>query len=195
MSSPSLPIGFPDFKVGDETSKKILVAYASSTGSAGGTAEIIGGLLAEKGAAVEVRPVQAVEKLDGFDAAVIGSAIHGGKWLPEAVTFLQTNQEQLGKIPTAFFLVCLTLVNDTEETKKAAAQFLLAERALVNPVAEGRFAGAVLLNRLPFFMRLPFRIGLVSMGKGWNGGDYRNDDAIRAWAESLLPLLTRKDSD
>ncbi len=189
MSSSSLPIGFPDFKVGDETSKKILVAYTSATGSAGGTAEIIGRLLADKGAAVEVRPVQVVERLDGFDAAVIGSAIHGGKWLPEAIAFLQAHQEQLGKIPTAFFLVCRTLVNDTEETKKTVAQFLQAERALVNPVAEGRFAGAVLLNRLPFFMRLPFRIGLVSMGKGWDGGDYRNYDAIRAWADGLTSLL------
>ncbi len=189
MSSPSLPVGFPDFKLGDEKSKKILVAYASATGSTGGTAEIIGRLLAGKGAYVEVHPVQAVKNLEGFDAVVIGSAIHGGKWMPEATAFLQANQEQLGKIPTAFFLVCLTLVNDTEETKKTAAQFLQAERALVNPVVEGRFAGAVLLNRLPFFMRLPFRIGLVSMGKGWNGGDYRNYDAIRAWANSLASLL------
>ena len=167
--------------------KKILVTYASQSGSTGGVAEAIGKTLAGGGALVDVRPVQAVTSLDGYTAVVLGSAIHSGKWLPEAVSFLQANQARLRQLPTAFFLVCMMAAADTEMNRNAIAQWLAEEQALVRPVAIGRFAGALFPNKYFFTTAIGLRIFLAYLKLP--GGDYRNWDAIRAWSSSTLPLL------
>ena len=179
---------FPNITLGDQTmSKKILVAYASQSGSTGGVAEAIGKTLAEGGAQVDVRPVQAVTSLDGYTAVVLGSAIHSGKWLPEAVSFLQANQARLRQLPTAFFLVCMMAAADTEMNRSAIAQWLAEEQALVRPVAIGRFAGALFPNKYFFTTAIGLRIFLAYLKLP--GGDYRNWEAIRAWSNSTRALL------
>ena len=57
--------------------KKILVTYASRTGTTAGVAEAIGKTLAESGAEVDVRAVADVKDLTPYDAVVAGSAIQG----------------------------------------------------------------------------------------------------------------------
>ena len=68
-------------------SKKILVTYATQGGSTAGIAEAVGKTMAEAGAQVDVRPIQSVSDLRSYQAVVVGSAIHSGKWLPEATKF------------------------------------------------------------------------------------------------------------
>ena len=101
---------------------KILVAYATAAGSTGGVAEMIGKTLAETGLGVDVRPVQSVAHLDDYDAIVLGSAIHGGRWLPQAVEFLQANQNRLNQVPTAFFLVGLMANKKSEGDRKGDSE-------------------------------------------------------------------------
>ena len=90
-------------------SNKILVAYASAAGSTAGVAEAIGKTLVESGAQVEVRPMKDVNDLAPYQAVVAGSAIRDGKWLPEAIQFVQNHQAALARKPFAAFLVCMTL--------------------------------------------------------------------------------------
>ncbi len=61
------------------TADRILVTYASRAGSTGGVAEAIGKALAEGGAQVDVRRMQAVSDLAPYRAVVAGSAIRGSK--------------------------------------------------------------------------------------------------------------------
>ena len=72
-------------------SNKILVTYATRTGSTIGVVEAIGQTLAESGVEVEVRPMQEVTDLSPYQAVVAGSAIQGKQWLPEAMRFLDTS--------------------------------------------------------------------------------------------------------
>lgn len=46
--------------------------------------------------------------MEGYQAVVVGSAVHRGQWLPEAVEFVKTNQEALGHMPVALFCVHIT---------------------------------------------------------------------------------------
>jgi menaquinone-dependent protoporphyrinogen oxidase len=170
-------------------SNTILVAYASQTGSTAGVAEAIGKTLSESGAQVEVRPMKDVQDLAPYQAVVAGSAIHGGQWLPEAMQFVQTHQAALTRKPFAAFLVCMTLaMPGADKYREHVATWLEPVRALVKPVSEGLFAGALDISKVPSFGdRLKFRLSVI-FGV-WSEGDHRDWNAIRAWAESLRPLL------
>jgi menaquinone-dependent protoporphyrinogen oxidase len=164
--------------------EKILVTYASRTGATAGVAEAIGKTLAENGAQVEVLPVQAVKDLAPYRAVVVGSAIQGGKWLPEAMEFVQTHEAALIRMPCAAFLVCMTLVMGKGKYRQEVATWMVPVRQLVHPISEGLFAGALDISKvLSFSERLKFRIS-VALGV-WSEGDHRDWEAIRGWAGGL----------
>lgn len=169
-------------------SDKILVAYASRTGSTAGVAEAIGKTLSEGGAQVEVRPMEDVKDLAPYRAVVAGSAIRGGKWLPEAMQFMRTHRAALAQKPFAAFLVCMTLTISKGKYRAQVADWLGPVRELVKPVSEGFFAGALDISKVPSFSdRLKFRLS-VAFGV-WSEGDHRDWNAIRTWAEGMRPLL------
>lgn len=168
---------------------RILVTYASRAGSTAGVAEAIGKTLAEDGAQVDVLPMQEVKDVSPYRAVVAGSAIQRAQWLPEAMQFVQTNQAALAQKPFAAFLVCMTLaMPGAEKYRQGVAEWLGPVRAMVRPVSEGLFAGALDLSKVPSLAdRLKFRLS-VAFGV-WKEGDHRDWAAIRAWAADLQPLL------
>ncbi|HLF25530.1 MAG TPA: flavodoxin domain-containing protein [Anaerolineae bacterium] len=172
-------------------SNTILVTYAGRAGSTVGVAEAIGQALAESGAQVEVRPMQDVTDLAPYRAVVAGSAIQGKQWLPEAMQFVQTHRAAFAQKPFAAFLVCMTLaMKNADKYRPFVADFMQPVRALVQPVSEGLFAGVLDISKIPSFGdRLKFRLSVV-FGV-WAEGDHRDWNAIRAWAESIRPLLLR----
>ncbi|MBI4786501.1 MAG: flavodoxin domain-containing protein [Chloroflexi bacterium] len=172
-------------------SDKILVCYASQAGSTRGVAEAIGKTLNEGGAQVDVRPMQEVQDLAAYRAVVAGSAVHGGEWLPEAIHFMRTHRATLTQKPFAAFLVCMTLsMRNADKYREHVATWLEPVRALVRPVSEGLFAGALDIRTIPSFGdRLKFRLSVVF--GFWKEGDHRDWNAIRAWANTARPLLLR----
>ena len=170
-------------------SDRILVAYASRAGSTAGVAEAIGRTLAESGAQVDVRAVRDVGDIAAYRAVVAGSAIQAAHWLPEAMQFVQAHREALARRPFAAFLVCMTLAMPRGNAyRQGVAEWLAPVRALVRPVSEGLFAGALDISKVPSLGdRLKFRVS-VALGV-WREGDHRDWDAIRAWATDLKPLL------
>jgi menaquinone-dependent protoporphyrinogen oxidase len=167
---------------------KILVTYASRAGSTAGVAEAIGKTLNENGIPAEVRPMYEVQDLSPYRAVVAGSAIQEGKWLPEAIQFVQEHQTELKHKPFAAFLVCMTLAMKNEKYHYVVADWLKPVTALVKPISEGFFAGALDLRKVPSLRkRLMFRMS-VAMGV-WAEGDHRDWNAIRGWATSLALRL------
>ena len=171
-------------------SDKILVTYCSRTGSTVGVAEAIGKTLAENGAQVDVRSMQEVADLSPYRAVVAGSAIQSGQWLPEAMRFIQTHRTALNQKPFAAFLVCMTLTMKYPSAREVVPQWLAPVRALVRPVSEGLFPGTLDISQVPSLGdKLKFRLSVL-FGV-WSEGDHRDWNAVRAWAESLRPLLVR----
>lgn len=167
---------------------KILVAYASKLGSTIGIAEAIGKTLVESGMEVDVCPMQEVNDLSPYRAVVAGSAIHDGKWLPEAMQFMKTHREALAQKPFAAFLVCMTMAMPNRTDQQGVSAWLEPVRSLVKPVSEGFFAGALDISKIPsLWDRMLFRLS-VMLG-AWKEGDHRDWNAIRAWAASLKPIL------
>jgi len=162
---------------------RVLVAYATRCGSTAGVAEAIGRTLADLGFPAEVLPVDKVQDLRGYEAAVIGSPIRAGKWLPEALGFVRRNREGLIRVPVACFAVGLSLREGTEKSRREAAAALEPMEELVKPVSVGLFAGALDPGKLPPFLRLLMRLIKAPVG------DFRDWTAIHAWATEVGEML------
>ncbi|MGW5365467.1 flavodoxin domain-containing protein [Actinopolymorpha pittospori] len=59
---------------------RVLVAYATRDRRTAGIAERIGADLISEGLEVKVAPAKAVDSVAGYDAFVLGGAMHGGRW-------------------------------------------------------------------------------------------------------------------
>lgn len=166
--------------------QKILIAYASQFGSTAEVARSIGEVLAQNGNAVETKWVKDVTALNSYDAIIIGSAIQYDRWMPAATDFVRMHQNTLSKLPVAYFFTCLTLAQKSDKAErqaKAYADKLYALAPQVKPVSVGRFAGAIDYRKLSFAFRLLFK-GLSTI-TGVQEGDYRDWEAVRAWADNL----------
>lgn len=166
--------------------KKILVAYASRCGSTGEVAETVGKELCAVGAAVDVKRVQDIRSIGGYDAVVLGAPARMGKLIPEAVKFARRNRDALQKIPTAYFAVGATLKEDTAENREAMYAYLKPLREIKTPAAEEVFGGAVIHSTLSPLLRF---VAERDTSGALAEGDFRNWDAIRAWAGSLASVL------
>lgn len=165
--------------------KRILVAYASGTGSTGEVAEVIGKVIKDDDVAIYVTHVDHVRTIENYSAVVLGSSIRAGRWLPSAVRFLKTFADGMAQRPVAYFTTCLTMVNDTAESRRTVLAYLepiLSLNPNIEPVGIGLFAGSLDPDRL-----------LVMEGVSGPQGDYRNWEAIRAWAAEVKPKLLAGD--
>ena len=84
---------------------RVLVTYASAHGSTAGIAEHIGAALREHHIEVIVAPTPSVTSLEGYDAIVLGSAIHNRRWLPTAAEFVSAHAREFGGRPVWLFSV------------------------------------------------------------------------------------------
>lgn len=170
-------------------SQKMLVTFASRTGSTEEVAAAVSKILADKDCDVDLSPVQRVKNLTPYRAVIIGSAIQNRQWLPEAIGFIQKHRNELSQKPFAMFSLCMTLaMRDGEKYRPQVSEWLHPVRNLVSPVSDGIFAGVLDINKIPALSdRLKFRLSVV-FGV-WSEGDHRDWQAINAWANELYPLL------
>ena len=169
---------------------RVLITYTSASGSTRGVAEDIGRTLSQAGAKVDVKPVQSVQQLDGFDAVIIGSPIRYDKWMPAAVEFVSRHQARLSQLPVAYFFTCLTLYKRTEQTERQALAYadkLYSLLPQIKPVSVGQFAGVLNFSKLPFFFGLLARS--LCFVLRFEQGDYRDWDAIRNWSKDVYARL------
>jgi menaquinone-dependent protoporphyrinogen oxidase len=182
---PSLTFGEPRGE--GKMDKSLLVAYATRTGSTVGVASAIGETLGRRGFSVDVKPILDNPPLDGYKAVVVGSAVNGGKWLPEAEEFVKSHQQALGGVPTALFCVHIMNLGDDERSRQNRLAYLNAVRPFVKPVDEAWFAGlgpdTAPSGIAGWFYRM--------FGGSDVTGDQRDWAKIGAWAESLGEALQR----
>jgi menaquinone-dependent protoporphyrinogen oxidase len=166
--------------------KRALVAYATRAGSTVEIAAAIGEMLSEAGTAVDILPAKQVTDPAPYQLVVLGSGIYLGRWMRDAVKLLERHREALNDVPVAFFSVCLTLKEATEENRRKVAAYMEPVRERVpevEPAEVGMFAGRLDASKLPLHHRL------IIDGLGEESADYRDWDAVRAWGEKVASLL------
>ena len=156
--------------------KSILLAFASRFGSTQEVAETIASTLSEAGLEVDIQPMQEVKSLDRYDAVLLGAAIYNAKWNAEAHQFVMQHQDALTRLPVAIFtLGPLSASDAAKRNSRRQLDIELAKYPWLKPVAVEIFAGKY----------DPSKPGLNFFEKFLPARDYRDWDAIRAWANEL----------
>ncbi|GAA2784449.1 hypothetical protein GCM10010441_06720 [Kitasatospora paracochleata] len=169
---------------------KVFVGYASAHGSTRGVAERIASVLTQHGHQVFVGPLDRHTDLRGFAAAVLGSAVHDGKWLPEAVEALRRNADVLAEFQVWVYSVSLVgertsafrpgVARRLRSLKARRGAELPPElRAALQPLGQHDFAGTVSPEHWPITGRLVFR------AMGGRYGDHRNWSEMDDWAGGI----------
>jgi menaquinone-dependent protoporphyrinogen oxidase len=167
----------------DEMHKTILVADATRTGSTAEVAEAIARGLCDAGLDADVHPVADIDTLNGFDGAVLGSAVRCAAWLPEMLDFLKSRKKVLSTPPVAFFTMYILALGDDPAAKAERTKYTTKARKYVQPIEEIIFEGMVDVSRLSFFDRLAVQFVKSPVG------DRRDWKQIGKWADALAPKL------
>lgn len=165
------------------TGRRALVIYGTRAGSTAEVADHIGKSLAEAGWSADVKSVRNVRDVKGYQAVIIGSGVRAGRLYSEIRGFVTAHRTELQEVPVAYFVVCMTLREDTPEGRKTADAYLDPLRAVVKPVDVGLFAGKMDPARLDSLGRVMQKV------RGMPVGDFRDWKAIGDWATALAPRL------
>jgi len=163
--------------------KKILVAYGSWAGSTAEIAEEIAATLQKSGVIAEASPASKVMDLSPCRAVILGSGIHAGQLHGDVYTFMAMHEAALKQLPVAYFIACMGMKEDTEETRNQVAGYLKKLHETypdIKPVDEGYFAGVMDFNKLSWIFRTMMKMMKLEEG------DYRDEEVIRTWAGELI---------
>ncbi len=168
----------------------ILVGYASAHGSTAEIAKFIANVLQEQGLKATAAEVAHLETLEGYDAFVLGSAVHGGMWLTAMSQFLSRFQAPLAQKPLFFFITCIRVLE--EGGYKHAVEEYVNHQVLESIGAREltAFAGRLELNAVDWEERWTLAArydGLQPLGSRNN--DYRDWDVIRTWTNKVAAQL------
>ena len=165
---------------------KILITYATKTGSTSEIAQFIGDVLEDDGFEVDVREIGEVVDLGGYQTIVIGSATRMDKVLNEAVKFMLQHQKEIQYKTTAYFLVGVTMKEDNPENRQKSEATLAPLCEIKEPISMGLFAGKLDYSKIGLFWRV-----LASKDKTgfMEEGDFRDWIKIKDWAIELAKLL------
>jgi len=169
--------------------RKVLVTYASHTGTTQDIADEIGVGLIEAGYSVDVCPMSRVKVMNGYRAVVLGTAIRREKPLPEALDFVNRFRIPLRHIPIAVFSVGADMRLDIPENREKTLRYLKPLLQEINqPVEMGLFAGKVDTGELTMWWRL---LAPKDDAGKVPEGDWRDWNKIRSWAEQVAASLTK----
>jgi menaquinone-dependent protoporphyrinogen oxidase len=160
----------------------VIVAVGSKHGSTRCIAEAVGDELRRSGLGVTVVDADSdARSVDGFDAAVIGSAVYVGRWMKGTRSFLDANRESLRDMP--LWLFSSGPLDDASGHDDDLAD-IRAFAADVHAKDHQIFAGKLEKADLSIAERAAVRIVHAPYG------DAREWDRIRAWAETIASQLT-----
>jgi len=194
---------------------KILVTYATLSGTTAEVAQAIGEEIAKKGQEVEIVPLENVASLDPYSGVVLGGPMIMG-WHRAALGFLRKHRKSFNRIPLAIFVMAMSLTR-TKETSLDGVPIYIDEKLPKLPEREGhltlkeRHANVVsyarpILNaaRPAKPVSIGFFGGRIDYGRlVWWGvlfamliiqapaGDKRDWSVIRAWASGIPEAFRR----
>jgi menaquinone-dependent protoporphyrinogen oxidase len=176
-------------------SPRVLVVYATHHGATQGIAERIASTLVESG--LEVATLSAKEAGDprGYDAFVIGSAAYAFRWLGEATGFVRRNRALLAERPVWLFssgpVGTDKVDSEGRDVLETTVPREIAEfREAIHPRDHRVFFGAYDPAAKPVGLIERVTRLMPAARDALPAGDFRDWDAIEAWARQIAGELT-----
>jgi menaquinone-dependent protoporphyrinogen oxidase len=160
---------------------RVLIAVASRHGSTRGIADALGDEFQQAGFDADVADVSDAPRVVDYDAVVIGSALYMGNWLKEARTFVDQQREALAARPVWLFSSGPLGRPDPQPAGDPAQ--LPALLTATGAREHRTLVGKLDRGELGFGEKLATK--LVKAPEG----DFRDWDAIRAWAREIADTL------
>ncbi|MCY1157286.1 MAG: flavodoxin [Citricoccus sp.] len=171
----------------EEAGLRVLIGYASAHGSTAQIGQRIAKVLERDGLTVEVLPLQQAPSPEGYEAVVLGSAIHDQDWLPTAAEYTTRHAEALRDRPVWLFSVGMTSALPRWIRRSAhASQDRRLAHALRDVVCP---RGHLLLSGVATPGQFPRWVGTLFRVLGAHFGDYRDWARIEAWAQEIAGEL------
>jgi menaquinone-dependent protoporphyrinogen oxidase len=166
---------------------KVLVAYGTKYGATAEIAEKIGEVLRKQGLEADITPAKRAGSPVEYAAAVIGSAVYIGGWRKEVSGYLKANESLLASRPVWIFSSGPTGEGDAVELMSGwtVPKGLKPVIDRIKPRDIAVFHGLVDLSRLKSLDK--WMINRVKSPIG----DFRNWEAIGAWAEGIATTLKK----
>jgi len=190
--------------------KKILVTYATNSGTTTDVAQAIGEEIVKTGNEVDVLPLEEISSLENYTAVAIGAPMIMG-WHRSATKFVKKNNQALSKVPVALFITCMSLTQ-TGESQVDGVSITVDPKLPVAPKQSGKLSFKEKYSTVTNYLRpilkaspnvkpinVAFFGGRLDMYrlKWWQAlfvmaiiqappGEKRNWEAIRAWARQTF---------
>ncbi len=161
----------------------VLIAVASKHGATADIADEIARVLTRTGITTETRSCDTVNSLDGFDAAIVGSAVYAGRWRPDAKAFVTNHAAELESIPV--WLFSSGPLGDPPKPDDIPVE-VDDLKALVNARGHRLFAGRLVADHLSLGEKAIVKVVKAPYG------DFRPWDTIDAWAGHIADVLAAR---
>jgi len=198
--------------------QKVLVTYATMSGSTAEVAQAVADGIAASGAEVDVLPLDRVSHISGYHAVALGAPMVMG-WHRSAIRFLKKQRKALKNIPVAMFATAMSLTAQGETAVQGVpvcvdpslakapqdprrlnlrerwaniahyAAPMLQAAGPNKPVSVAFFSGRMDYTRLKPLPRLFVMLVIQAPP-----GDKRNWQVIRSWASSLPQIFEANSS-
>lgn len=137
---------------------KFLILYGTKQGQTRKIAQSIADHLVRKGNSVDLIDSQNIKKTIiplHYDAILVGASIHASGYPKKLKKWIQTNHTVLNQMPSAFFSVCLGILQKEERVQsevRAIMQNLFSETKWT-PTTSTIFAGALSYSQYNWFLK------------------------------------------
>ncbi|MFV0407469.1 MAG: flavodoxin domain-containing protein [Propioniciclava sp.] len=165
---------------------RVLVVAGGRSGATMSLAEAIGEQFTIAGHRAAVAPARAAPAPGRFDAAVLGGCLHFGLWNAELKRWIDRQARSLRRIPFAAFTVGLPQMHMGGPRSATRAASAVLEPNALTPVALAAFDGWWYPDKVADGDRQL----VAESGTRQPEGDYRDLDAVAAWAQVVVPLLS-----
>lgn len=191
------PVAEPPARAPDGMTLRALVAVASPQGSTTQVGRAIAGELRRAGITANLRDVGDVTDIEGYDAVVVGSAIHSHYWMHSAAAFVDQHREALKERPVWLFSTGMLTIDTQAPWPEPYPKGMPELAASVNSRGHRLFTGRrdlpepkpvwTLFGRLAVWAAT--RKTPVPEGYTLTAGDYRDWPAIHGWARAIAATL------
>jgi menaquinone-dependent protoporphyrinogen oxidase len=174
----------------------VLVVYASTHGHTEKIAARVADAVREDGTVVHVHEAGAAGELvpSAYDAVIVGASVHGGHYQHDVRSWVKRHALGLQAMPTAFFSVCLTAADDTDESRESTRKYIddFLDETGWTPREAVTFAGALQYLEYDFATRLVMRL-LMRHGHHETDTsrdyDYTDWDAVDRFGRDCAAML------